>query len=172
MNRRTTFTLTALAFRLGTVLPVGKAVGEQTGSALKDQLLGTWMLVSASNERQDGNKVDTFGPNPIGILVFDGNGRFSLQEWRSDLPKFASNNRLEGTTEENKAIVQGSICYFGKYTLDEAAKALTFHLEGGSFPNWNGTSQKRSFTLTDDELALSGVSSFGRPFRNVWKRAK
>jgi len=39
--------------------------------------------------------------------MFDGNGRLSLQEMRLDLPKFASNNRQEGTPEENKAIVQG-----------------------------------------------------------------
>src|SRR5262249_52921942 len=35
---------------------------------------------------------------------------------RSDLPKFASNNRDMGTPEENKAVVQGSITYFGTYS--------------------------------------------------------
>jgi Lipocalin-like domain len=68
--------------------------------------------------------------------------------------------------------VQNSICYFGKYTVDEAAKTLTFHIEGCSFPNWTGTDQKRSFTLGEDELAVDGVSSFARPFSNLWKRPK
>jgi len=173
MHRRTTFTLTALAFLwLGVVLPVGNAVGQQAGSTFKDQLVGTWLLVAAYTERQDGSQADTFGPSPRGILMFDGNGGLSLQEMRSDLPKFASNNRQEGTPEENKAIVQGSICYFGTYTLDEAVKALTMHLEGCSFPNWTGTDLKRSITLTGDELTWSGVGSSGRPFHNVWKRAK
>jgi Lipocalin-like domain len=113
MNRRTTLALTALAFLwLGVVLPTGKAIGQQAGSALKNQLLGTWMLVSNYTDREDGSKFDTFGPNPTGILMFDGDGRLSLQEMRSGLPKFASNNRQEGTAEENKAVVQGSICYF------------------------------------------------------------
>ena len=39
--------------------------------------------------------------------MFDGNGRFAAQFMGSGLPKFASNNRLEGTPEENKAIVPG-----------------------------------------------------------------
>jgi lipocalin-like protein len=173
LHRGTPFTLTALAcLWLGVVLPAGHAVGQQAESALKDQLLGTWMLVSAYTEREDGSKAETFGPHPIGVVMFDGEGRLALQEMRSDLPKFASNNRQEGTPEENKAMVQGSICYFGTYTLDEAAKTLTFHLEGGSFPNWTGTDQKRSFTLTGDELTWSGVGSSGRPFRTIWKRAK
>jgi len=68
--------------------------------------------------------------------------------------------------------VQGSICYFGRYTIDEAAKAFIFHLEGCSFPNWTGTDQKRSFSLAGDELTWSGVGSSGRPFHNVWKQAK
>ena len=99
-------------------------------------------------------------------------GFLSLQEMRSDLPKFGTNNRQEGTADENKAIVQGSICYFGTYTIDEAAKTLIFHLEGCSFPNWNGTEQKRSFTLTGDELTWTGVGSSGRPIHTLWKRAK
>lgn len=104
VNRRTTLTLTALVFLwLGVVLPAGKAVGQQAGSTLKNQLVGTWMLVSNYTDREDGSKFDTFRLNPAGILMLDGDGRLSLQEMRSDLPKFASNNRQEGTAEENKA---------------------------------------------------------------------
>jgi Lipocalin-like domain len=173
MNRRTTLTLTALAFLwLGVVLPAGKAIGQQAGSTLKNQLVGTWMLVSNYTDREDGSKVDTFGPNPTGILMFDGNGHLSLQEMRSGLPKFASNNRQEGTAEENKAVVQGSICYFGTYSVNEVDHTLNFHLESCSFPNWNGTDVKRSFTLTGDELTWSGGGSSGRPVHTVWKRAK
>jgi hypothetical protein len=161
----------ALLF-LGVALSAGKAVGQQAGSTIKDQLVGTWMLVSNYTEREDGSKVETFGPNPKGILMVDGDGHLSLQEVRSDLRKFASNDRQEGTTEENKAIVQGSIGYFGRYTLDEGSKTLTIHLEGCSFPNWTGTDLKRSITLTGDELTWSGVGSSGKPVRTVWKRAK
>lgn len=174
LHRCTPFTLTALAcLWLGVVLPAGKAIGQQAESALKDQLLGTWRLVSSDTEREDGSQADTFGPHPTGILMLDANGRFSLQEMRSDLPKFASNNRQEGTPEENQAIVQGSICFFGTYSVDEAAKTLIFHLEASTFPNWTGTDQKRSVTLTGDELTWrSAVGSRGRPVRTVWKRAK
>ena len=44
------------------------------------------MLVSNYTDREDGSKVDTFGPNPIGIVKFDADGRLFLQERRSDLP--------------------------------------------------------------------------------------
>jgi hypothetical protein len=174
MNRRTMLRLTAFAFLwlVGVFLPAGKAIGQQAGSTLRNQLVGTWMLVSNYTDREDGSKFDTFGPNPTGILMLDGDGRLSLQEMRSDLPKFASNNRQEGTAEENKAVVQGSICYFGTYSVSEVDHTLNFHLESCSFPNWNGDDVKRSFTLTGDELTWSGGGSSGRPIHTVWKRAK
>jgi len=62
--------LTALAFLcLAIALPAGKVVGQQAGSTLKNQLVGTWMLVSNHTDREDGSKFDTFGPNPTGIVV-------------------------------------------------------------------------------------------------------
>jgi hypothetical protein len=58
---------------------------------------------------RDGKKTDLYGPDPQGRIVFDPDGRISFIVTRSDLPKFASNNRQAGTPEENKAIVQGSL---------------------------------------------------------------
>jgi hypothetical protein len=156
---------------LAVVLPAGKAVGQQGESSLKNQLLGTWTLASNFTNREDGSKVDILGPNPTGMLMFDGGGHISVHEMRSDLPKFGSNSR-EGTEAESKAIVRGSICYFGTYTVDEAAKTLTVHIDACSFPNWDGAEQKRSFTLSKDELTWSDTGFSGRPVYTLWKRAK
>jgi lipocalin-like protein len=81
------------------------------------ELVGTWTLVSITLE-QDGKKTDFYGPNPQGQVTYAPNGRVSLIITRSDLPKFGSNNREAGTTEENKAVVQGSICLL-RYVLGQ-----------------------------------------------------
>jgi hypothetical protein len=146
MNRLVLPFITTSALIFGVFLP--KEVAAQTTAK---GLVGTWTLVSVTFER-DGKKTDFYGPNPQGQMTFDPNGRISFIVTRSDLPKFASNNRQTGTPEENKAIVQGSLAYFGTYSVDEAAKTVTIHIESCSFPNWNGTDQKRSFTISGDEL--------------------
>jgi len=46
--------------------------------SLKEQLVGTWTLVSSDQVLPDGSKVKQFGTNPKGINVFDPNGRFFL----------------------------------------------------------------------------------------------
>ena len=58
--------------------------------------------------------------------MLDGGGLFILLNGRSDLPKIEAGNRVSGTREENKAIVQGSIALFGTYTVDSATKRARF----------------------------------------------
>ena len=135
-------------------------------------MVGTWTPIAIYTEQKDGTKYETFGPKPIGVLTFSDDDRFSLQWMRSDLPEFASGDRREGTPKENQAIVQGSLSYFGTYRVDESSATLVLHIEGSTFPNWNGKDQKRSFTLVGDKLTLSGTGTSGLPFQDQSQRLK
>jgi hypothetical protein len=114
MNRPSVFG-TSVLMVLGLALLPSNVVGQQR--SIKEQLVGTWTFVSSTTKLPDGSPA--WGTNPKGLLIFTENGYFSSQIVRSDLPKFASNNRAQGTPEENKAVVQGSIATFGTYTVDE-----------------------------------------------------
>jgi hypothetical protein len=153
---------------LGVVLAAGDAFAQTA----KD-LVETWTLVSNITE-QGGNKTDTFGPNPKGILIVDANGRYVIAFARAGLPKVASNNRTTATPEENKAIVGGSLTHFGTLSVNAADKTFTFKVETATFPNWDGTEQKRPFTVTGDELKYTSMNTTtgGGTAALVWKRAK
>ena len=152
---------------LGVALTAGNALAQTARD-----LVGTWTLVSAINE-QGGDKTDIYGPHPKGILAVDANGRYVLVIARADLPKVASNNRTTATPEENKAIVQGSGAHFGALSVNAADKTITFKIETSTFPNWDGTEQKRPFTVTGDELQYTvAAASGGGTATVVWKRAK
>jgi len=157
---------------LGVALLPGSAVSQQ--KSLKEQLVGTWTFVSAVDVQKDGTKVDTWGANPKGMLVLDANGRYVLVINRSDLPKFASNRRDQGTAEENKAVMKGLIVTFGTYSVNEADKTLTTKVEGGSFPNFYGVNQRRTITsLNAEELKYTNpATSTGTSAQVTWKRAK
>jgi len=139
----------------------GSLSAKEPSASLKEQIIGTWLVVSQYVD-QDGKKLEPFGANPKGIAVFDRNGRFVFVGQRGSLPKFASNNRLTGTAEENQAIVQGSIAYFGRYWIDENEQKIHYHFEGSTYPNWDGEDQIRIITLSGDELTtVSSVSAVG-----------
>jgi len=144
MNRRNVLSTSAM-----TLLGLAMSSSYALGQTAKD-LVGTWSWVSVDITRPDGTKYQAFGANPKGFVIFDSNGRFAYLCSRPDRPKFAANNREQGTPEENKAAVQGTLAYSGTYEVSD--KTLIFHVEASSYPNAEGVEQKRSITVTGDEL--------------------
>jgi len=174
MNRRTKVCLAILALLgPGSVLPIGDAVAQQ--KSVKEQLVGTWMLVSSTSIRPDGTKIDLYGPDPKGIVIYTSDGHFALLNTRADLPKLAANNRARATAEEARAVVAGSIAYFGTYLVNEVEKVITVKVEGSTFANMiGGAGQKRIITsLTADELKfINPRTPSGVTLEVIWKRAK
>lgn len=136
-------------------------------------LVGTWTNVSNTNIRSDGSKADVFGPRGTGIVIFESNGRYAIINVNPDIPKFASNNRAQGTAAENKAVVEGSIAHYGTYSYDAANKVINLKIEGSTYPNWAGTEQKRTIiTFAGDDLKWSVAASIGGTGEVGWKRVK
>lgn len=150
----------------------GGAVGQSAKSA-KEQLVGSWTLFSLT-AGEGANQTLPYGPNPKGSMMVDANGRFSITVLRSDLPKIASNNRMTGTPDENKAIVQGIIAYYGTYAIDEATHVMTVKIEGSTFPNFDGGTQTRILSFSGDEVTyINATPSMGGAAAKVtYKRAK
>ena len=172
MNRRTSLALgTTALLSLGMAFS-GAAFAQQ--KSLKEQLVGSWIVVSVDNTAPDGKKSQTFGPNPKGMLIFGTNGHYSQTIVDPGVPKFKINNRLKGTPEENAAAVHGTTTSFGTWTVDEASKTITVRNVGGMFPNQAGTDSPRTVTsITADELKLSTpVTATGLRSDNVWKRSQ
>ena len=163
----TMLVFSAIAF--GAVSLAGHASAQ---TPLKAQLVGSWTFVSGGSTDPSGRPV--WGEGGKGLLVFLENGRYSSQLMRADLPKFGSGSRLQGSPEENKAVVQGSVSSFGTYTVDEGKKAFTIKWEAHTFPNLTGQSQTRSVTVTGDELRIQnpGPTAGGPPSELVYRRDK
>jgi len=133
-------------------------------------LAGTFRLHSAIATLPDGSKVEPFGPNPNGRYMLDG-GRFMYTFLRAGLPHFASNNRMQGTAEENRSVVQGSVSGFGTYTVSDGAVVLKF--EGSTFPNWTGTEIRQPLvSLTADEIKWRIPASGGGTAEVTLKRVR
>ena len=163
MNRQVAFVTTFLAITTGA--PTGS-----TAQTAKD-LVGSWTLVSAVTERE-GVKSDIFGLTAKGALVFDARGRYTITFISPELPKFAANNRAAGSPEENKAVVVGSLAHFGTYTVDEADKSFTFHIQYSTYPNWSSTAQRRAFSIAGNELTYTDPNaSAGGRATVIWRRA-
>lgn len=118
--------------------------------------------------------IPAYGDNPHGQMILTLQGHYSIVITRAVMPKIASGSRIKGTAEENKAVVEGSIAHVGRYAIDDGGKAITFHIETSTFPNWNGTTQKRALRVKGDELIYTVTTpSAGGPGNDVtWRKVK
>jgi lipocalin-like protein len=165
------FLLALAAFTM--LLDASECLAQQTTGTLKQRMIGSWELVSAIFE-QAGAKRDIYGSNPRGFATFNSDGHFSLTLLRSTLPKISSNNREAPTAEESKAIATGVLAYYGRYTVSDDDANVTFHIKASTFPNWDGMDQKRTVTVSGDELKIvNTATTAGSGTAYVaWKRAK
>lgn len=149
----------------------GWAQGKEGG--LRKKLIGTWTCSSEVAKKADGSTYEPFGGNTRGVLMLDKDGYFSVVLIGDARKKFTSNSRLEGSLEENKGVAQGTLAFYGRYSVNETDHILTLHVEGSSYANWDATDQRRVITVTSNELKwTSSAASGGGTAEVIWKRTK
>ena len=116
-------------------------------------LAGTWTLAAAAVIHPGGTRSHDYGDAPKGLLMIDRSGRYSLQIFRSDRPRFANPAKAKASADEYRAAVMGSSTHYGTLAVEPGKHQLVFHIEGASFPNWEGQAQTRTFELHGDTLS-------------------
>jgi hypothetical protein len=162
MNRRGILSISAMTMLGLALLPSGIVAQQGT---LKQQLVGTWTLVSCDAKQP-------FCVNPSGSLSLDASGRYTQVLAARGRPKAttaANTPRADITPDYYKAIAQGMVAQFGTWSINEADKTLTTHIEGALFPNGEGADARFSVSLTGDELKTTGATSGANL---VWRRAQ
>jgi len=135
-------------------LLIGLAMHPAIALAQGPQLVGTWKLVAADVIRPDGRTVADYGSSPSGIAIFTTDGQYVVEVYRgsADRTRFAGNDRSHGAPEEYRDAQLSTSTHFGRYTVDAAKATITFAITSSSFPNLDGTTQVRPFTLQNDSL--------------------
>lgn len=141
--------LTGAPLLVGLVL-MSSALAQSAATSLKQQLVGHWQLVSVAL----GDRTP-YGAAPQGSMFLDAEGHLSVI-----------------------VISDGgarSISYFGTYTVDDAAKSMTIHVDGssGGSGNTSGRSFKRLLQLQGNELVMTNKAPANAPgvIKQTWKQA-
>jgi hypothetical protein len=156
------------------LIALNTAMAQKTKQIKNAEILGSWTLVSVENINSDGTKNLPYDVNPKGILFFDEKGNYAIEIYKNERPKIISGDKNKCTPEENASIVQGSNAHFGEYEIDETNKIITFKIKTASFPNWEGTVQKRSYTFLNSQLkyVVTNTTQGGKSVTAevVWKK--
>ncbi len=91
-----------------------------------------------------------WGASPKGLFIITADGHFFAGRcFVRTAPNFA--NRLTASPDEAKATMQGSLAYFGTYSVNEAEKTIVFKTGGSTFPHSEGETIKRCYYHTDGQ---------------------
>jgi hypothetical protein len=117
-------------------------------------MVGTWEVVSLGDPESPAAKI--VSATPKGYYILAGSGKYVLIFSNPNRPKDA------GTA--------GIAASFGTWSVDEASKTLTRHVEGSTAPNSDGTdAAKVTIVINGDELR--GTSLDGK-VTNVLHRVR
>lgn len=135
-------------------------------------IAGTWRLVSSQVD-QDGTIIDVFGPKPGGLLVFTEDLHFVEVLRDTTVPGFASDDRTEGTPDENATAVAGALGQYGTYTVTADGEFAGNTIDGSTFPNWSGLTRDTTrlrFTLDGDTLTEHLTDPGAAPVTVTYRR--
>jgi hypothetical protein len=132
------------------------AIAQDKKATLKEQIVGTWKLASIYNEDKSGKRM-LYGDKPVGILMFDRAGNVVSFISKPDVPKFAKANRLSGTDQEYREVMQSMIAGFGTYTVQ--GEGVSIHWLGSSYPNRVNTTEKRVYKVSGDRLNVTNPTA-------------
>ena len=144
------------------------AISNTLCGASKDDLVGTWKLVSWQVISNNGPPQNLFGAHPKGFLVLTREGRIIVLT--------TAEKRQPGMGEAERAALHKSmLAYTGRYRIEENDLITTVELSWNE--EWNGTEQRRHFRVMGDKLFIESAPAPSilfpgkRDFRRiVWER--
>ena len=147
-------------------------------AAAPEDLVGTWRLVSFEDV-EDGKIVRRFGEKPIGLFVYTRDGHVIIQISNPANPACLTKGKksLPGgnddialpicTPEQMQTLLDGTVAYWGTYTVDMAAGVITHKVRSDVANGYAGTGQRRLFRLNGDHLVLGDGKSQTRVLERV-----
>jgi Lipocalin-like domain len=128
-------------------------------SASRHPLIGAWRYVDAT---LDGKSTR---PNGKGMIYYDPTGAMVCQVSPGNTVMKAG---AQPTPDEALAALDGTIAYFGTFTIDERAQTVTHHRQGSVQPG-DTADLIRTFTIDGDKLRLNPP---GTNYVVHWERLK
>ena len=117
-------------------------------------LIGTWRLLSWENRSVEEGQVSyPLGEDATGYIMYNEDSYMFVAIMGSNRPKFAADDLLSATKEEEALAEETYVSYCGRYDFE--GDTVVHHVEMSLFPNWIGGDQERLVDLRANRLTLS-----------------
>ena len=137
---------------------------EEERMTVEPELAGAWLLEEYVAFLPDGGVEHPMGEAPYGLLHYGPDGWMSVIISRRDRPpQHPYGSDAFAFTE--------FVCYYGPYSVDQAARTVTHHTVYASYPPMHATDLKRALAfLTPDLITLTATNPAGQVITLRWRR--
>lgn len=120
----------------------------------RDELIGSWRLVSRIDRTPDGRTLiePTLGSNPVALLIYDRGGNVSAQLMRRD--RNSASPAGAPIDPNNSGALNGYDAYLGVYTVDQSSGTVTHTLTAALVQSDIGRKLVRRFRFDRGDLII------------------
>ncbi|MGE7608031.1 lipocalin-like domain-containing protein [Peribacillus frigoritolerans] len=136
--------------------------------SMREQVIGTWSLVSYETQDVDGNVLYPLGKDAKGFIMYNPDGYMSAQLMASGRPAYKSGDLHTGTTAEMAAAAHGYLAYSGPFEVDEENQELIHHMDVSMNPTWLSQAQPRIAKIKGDQVVI--YNGLHPEDKLIWKR--
>lgn len=142
---------------------------------MKETLMGTWKLVSATETTKEGESRDAFGHDPTGFLTYTSDGRMMGIISHGERKPLSIPDYVNAPSAERAEAFATFLAYAGTYKLE--GNRLIHHVEVSWLENSVGTEQVRSIVKLEGDRLLLRTPPFLKGGRMMtaellWQRLK
>ncbi|MSP48495.1 MAG: lipocalin-like domain-containing protein [Alphaproteobacteria bacterium] len=121
-------------------------------TAVGQQLIGTWRLVSWLRIESDGKRTEPLGPGSTGLITYTADGFMFAALMAPGRKPFAGTDPFGGAAEECHRAMSTGLSYCGRWRLD--GDTLVHAVEMSMFPNWVGIEMVRTCRFEGDRAVV------------------
>ncbi|MED3691238.1 lipocalin-like domain-containing protein [Peribacillus butanolivorans] len=136
--------------------------------SMRDQVVGTWSLVSYETQDADGHVIYPLGKDAKGFIMYNPDGYMSAQLMASGRPAYQSGDLHSGTLEEMATAAHGYLAYSGQFEVDEENHQLIHHMDVSLNPTWLNQAQPRIAKIEGDQVVI--FNGLHPEDKLIWKR--
>ncbi len=121
-------------------------------SDIINEIIGTWKLISIYYKYKNGNKENMYGPNPIGILMYDKSGNMNAQlGYRGR--EITYKNSYSNNDQIKASCFDTYMCYYGSF-YEESPGIVIHHVVGCTNPTWINRKEIRYIKIENNILKI------------------
>jgi len=141
--------------------------------SVKEEIVGTWKLLSIFYRDMEGKKIDLYGEKPNGILMYDRHGYMNAQIGKAGREKMSTAALSGGSNNEKLLAFDTFMAYYGKYYEKEPG-TIIHEVEACLIPNWEEMEEIRYCKIAGNKLYISTpetvVNKCNTVIEVVWER--